>query len=158
MTLNDRKNIIYMYNGNKTICQNKCSIESYNALYNNTVCQCSVQTEYTIPDLQYAISSFNIGIIKDSFFKTIKNSNFLVLKCYKLVFNIKNVSRNIGLIIMTIIFIISLFLIIIYIFREQKKIDIFIEEIIKIKFFSNNFKTDNSLHFKSIKLRAIKKN
>ena len=58
---------------------------------------------------------------------------------------------------MTIIFIISLFLIIIYIFREQKKIDIFIEEIIKIKFFSNNFKTDNSLHFKSIKLRAIKK-
>ena len=157
MTLNDRKNIIYIYNGNKIICQNKCSIESYNALYNNTVCQCSVQTEYTIPDLQYAISSFNIGIIKDSFFKTIKNSNFLVLKCYKLVFNIKNVSRNIGLIIMTIIFIISLFLII-YIFREQKKIDIFIEEIIKIKFFSNNFKTDNSLHFKSIKLRAIKKN
>ena len=83
MTLNDRKNILYMYNGNKTICQTKCSIESYNASYNNAVCQCSVQTEYKIPDLQYAISSFNIDTIKDSFFKAIKNSNFLVLKCYK---------------------------------------------------------------------------
>ena len=157
MTLNDRKNILYMYNGNKTICQTKCSIESYNASYNNAVCQCSVQTEYKIPDLQYAISSFNIDTVKDSFFKAIKNSNFLVLKCYKLVFNIKNVSRNIGLIIMTIIFIISLFLIIIYIFREQKKINIFIEEIIKIKFFSNNLKAENSDFIKSIKIKAIKK-
>ena len=48
---------------------------------------CSVQKEETITDVTKL--SFEKKDIADSFFNTLKNSNFLVLKCYKLVFSNK---------------------------------------------------------------------
>ena len=140
MILLDRKNLIYVKNGNKALCQNNCSFIEYKTNYKNAVCQCKVEKEMRIPKLHEIKSKFNRTLIKESFLITLKNSNFQVLKCYKLVFNFGNILKNIGMIIMTIILLASIILFFICYFNEQKKINNFIDSILKIKFFSKNLK------------------
>ena len=72
--------------------------------------------------------------------KTITNSNFRVLKCYKLAIDTKNIFENIGRVIMTVIFLFYLFSLFFYIIKERKKIDMFIISILKNK--ENNVKSD----------------
>ena len=136
--LSDRKDIIYANNGNQTLCQTNCSIKDYNTSYKNVVCKCSAQVDDKIPVLEFAKTEFNIYKLSQSFFITIKNSNFLVLKCYKLVFNINNISKNIGMIIMSIIILFVIIFILIFLFKDRNKINIFIESILKLKHHSNN--------------------
>ena len=138
--LNDRKNIIYKKNGNKSLCQDDCTLRGYNSTNKKAICQCSAQIDSEEPDLDEKKMIFNTNVIREGFFKTIKNSNFLVLKCYKLVFDLKNLIKNIGMIIMSIIILISIILIIFHCFKEQNKIREFIESIIKLKFFLKNIK------------------
>ena len=78
-----------------------------------------------------------------SFFRSLKNSNFRVLICYKLVFDFRNFKKNIGMIIMTIIYLISIVLLLYYCFKERKLIVLFIDYIIKLKFFSKCLKNYN---------------
>ena len=101
--LQDRKNEIYMKNGNKIICQSECSINKYNVAVKKAECLCSTQKEINEPDLKEIVTNFNHTKLLDDFLVPIKNSNFLVLKCYKLLFNSKYMLINIGMIIMTII-------------------------------------------------------
>ena len=61
-----------------------------------------------MPEYEEMKMKFDKKTIGESFLKTLKNSNFLVMKCYNLVFNLKNIKKNIGMIIMTIILIISI--------------------------------------------------
>ena len=74
--------------------------------------------------------SFNTNIIADSLYKTLKNSNFLVLKCYKLVFSIKGQINNIGSYMMSVLIFIFIILILIYIINGNKKISNFIHTIL----------------------------
>ena len=133
----DRKKFIYTNHGNLTLCQNNCSITEYISVYKNVVCKCSVQEDSKEVDLDNLDLEFNFHTISKSFYNTIKNSNFLVLKCYKLVFNYKYMTRNIGLILMAILLLMEIALIFIYFLKEQKKINLFIITILKLNYYSN---------------------
>ena len=105
--------------------------ESYNKTTKKAKCNCDVQTNSTETDIsKIEFSSTNIAT---SFITTLKNSNFLVLKCYKLAISLKNIIKNKGRIIMTIIYFFFLFCLLIFLIRDRKKINMFINLILKNK-------------------------
>ena len=72
----------------------------------------------------------------------LKYSNYLVVKCYKLLLDTKLLQKNIGFIVMTIIFIALFILFFIYIIKGKKKIEYYIKAIINNKsVYINNRKT-----------------
>ena len=146
MTLEDRKKEIYSENGNITFCQTGCEFELYNKTTKKSKCNCEVQKN----NIETNITKINFEAknITNSFLKTIKNSNFLVLQCYKLAFNFKDILQNIGRIIMSIILISFIALLFFYIIKDKKKINIYIGNIIqnkiKLKQKQNENKNDKS--------------
>ena len=95
MILKDRISDIYE---NYSVCENNCKYEKVNLTQNIVSCKCTVKTyvdSVIEPPSLYTI-------IRDSF----KDSNVAVIKCYNLVFSIKNKYQNIGFWIFT--FVISL--------------------------------------------------
>ena len=101
MTLEDRKKDIYSTSGNVTLCQSGCNFESYDIETKKAKCQCDIQTNEIEADItEDKFSSKNLA---DSFKNVITNSNFLVLKCYKLVLELNEFFKNIGRVIMTTI-------------------------------------------------------
>ena len=131
MTLEDRKEEIYSSSGNITMCQSGCTFELYNETTKKAKCNCDAQNKLTETDISKI--NFDKDSIGDKFLKTLKNSNFLVLKCYKLVLNLKNILKNKGRIIMTIIFILFLFSLLIYIIKDRKQLIIYINLILRNK-------------------------
>ena len=87
--LSDRKKDIYSSTSNVTLCQTGCKLYSYNPNSKKASCNCDTSTAQT------SLSNINIDTlfdkeeIKDSFYETLSNSNFRVLKCYKIVFSSK---------------------------------------------------------------------
>ena len=131
LTLSDRKKIIYDNNGNITMCQKGCTFQTYNLTTKKSQCDCFVQTEETKTNLdEIVIENSNI---KDEFFNTLNNSNFRVLKCFKLIFSIKGQKNNIGSYIMTGLSLIFIILFIVYIFKENYKINSIIKNIFQQK-------------------------
>jgi hypothetical protein len=131
--LSDRKTIIYSNNGNKTLCQNECELESYNSNTKKASCKCFPQLNETEISLNSVSNKFAMKNIADNFLKTLKNSNFLVMKCYKLAIDLKTITSNIGRIFMTIIIFISLIMLIVFCLYDNKKIESFIKLILNIK-------------------------
>ena len=167
MTLADRKEQIFQKAGNISLCQEGCDLEYYNSTNKKAKCQCSPQIEQTLPSLSSSKEKFNPKNIADSFFSTLKNSNFYVLKCYKLAIDLKTLWINYGRILMTIILILSLIFLIIFGFCDKKNIILFLQSIInqKMNFNKNNMKKNdmknikkNELKNKNIQAEKIKKN
>ena len=161
MLLSDRKEKIYKNNGNLTLCQKGCQLESFNSTNKNAKCNCNVQTNKYIEKKNIETSDkFDQKYFTKKFLTTLKNSNFFVLKCYKLVIQFENYFKNIGRLIMTLLLIIVLILIFIFISSERKKINIFINIILKSINYNNNsninkIKKKSSFNIK--KNRTIKK-
>ena len=159
MLIEDRKNEIYYAIGNITMCQNGCSFELYNVTTKKSICSCEPQiTNDNIENLNE--DKFSPKILGKEFLKTIKNSNFMVLTCYKIAIDTKELFKNIGRIIMTLFFFFYLVCLFAYIFKERKKIDTFISLIIKNKhenFLSINDNTYNSDNKKKINKEKEKK-
>ena len=82
------------------------------------------------------------------FLKYLNNSNFRVLKCYKIAFDLTTIVENIGRIIMTIISIAFIILFIIFLIKGKKQISIYIKrilnDIIKNKNDKNKTKIENN--------------
>ena len=131
LTLADRKAIIYDNNANISMCQHGCKFQYYNSSIKKAKCDCEVQTESTITDINKI--KFDKELIIDNFYKTLKNSNFLVLKCIKLVFSLKGQKNNIGSFIMTLISFIFIILTLIYIIKDHSKINYYIQLLLKQK-------------------------
>ena len=164
MTLEDRKKEIYWTNGNISICQSGCENESYNKTTKKAKCNCDVQKSSTVTDISKI--NFEPNKIADSFLNTLTNSNFLVLKCYKLVLDFGNILKNKGRIIMSIIFLLFIILLFIYIIKDRKKINYYIKLIIKNKIQNNEgqnnkttkiFKNDNVTKNEKIKKKLNNK-
>ena len=143
--LKDRKEIIYNNYVNTSLCQIGCELEYYNSTSKKAKCNCIPQKNESEIDLSLIINKFNIEMITDTFLTTLKNSNFLVLKCFKLVFNLKNIGKNIGRIFMTIIIFISFIILIIFCLYDFNNINKIIIEfsINKINNNNNNSKDIN---------------
>ena len=152
ITLNDRKQIIYNNYANISLCQSGCQLDSYNSTSKKANCQCSPQMNETDENLNInkIIDNFSFEMITDSFISTIKNSNFLVLKCYKLAFDYKDILKNIGRIIMTIIILISSVFFIVFCICDFKKIDGFLKGIYKIKLKYINKQNNDKINNKKL--------
>jgi len=142
LTLADRKNLIYDSNGNVSMCQDGCSYQYYNLTTKKAKCNCQVQVEETIIDLEQL--KFDKNQLVDSFYTTLKNSNFLVLKCYKLIFSVQGQKNNIGSYIMSGITFIFIILLIIYIINGNAKLNSYIQSILKLKLNSTTMENKNS--------------
>ena len=107
--LSDRKNDYY---SNETTCQENCQYSNYSLEKQYLKCECSADNKGILQN-----DKFDKKIIFTSFYEVLKYSNFRVLKCYKLVFNIYFISENYGSIIFIIFLLIYLFFLILYIFK-----------------------------------------
>ena len=92
--MSGRKTYVFDQNSNITFCQSGCSFISYDYINKKSICECGIRKEEIITDVSKI--SFNTNEFVDNFYKTIENSNFLVMKCYKLVFSLKSLSNNKG--------------------------------------------------------------
>jgi len=131
LTLADRKNIIYDNNGNISMCQEGCEFLFYNITTKKSECNCAIQTSEIVTNIDEI--NFEFSSLSDEFFNTINNSNFRVLKCFKLVFSKKGQKKNIGSYIMSGLCIIFLILLLIYIIKENSKVNNYIKDILKQK-------------------------
>ena len=144
MTLEDRKKEMFSSNANISICQEACKFESYDKKTRKARCDCDVQSESTQTDMTKI--NFDKGSMGTTFLSTLTNSNFMVLKCYKLVLDFKNLLKNKGRVIMSIILISFISLMIIYFFKDRKSVKKFIETILKSKMSSIKNKNKNIEH------------
>ena len=143
--LYDRRMDIYKTTLNISLCQEGCDFQSYNIETKKAKCDCYSQkkdNDLNIEDLSDI--KFNKNQMIDDFYQTIQNSNFRVLKCYKLVFNIKIFIKNIGSIGLLILLAIFNILIIIHLSLGSKKIHSFIQIIIKNKYLENENNNSNN--------------
>ena len=86
---------------------------------------------------------------------TLKNSNFLVLKCYKLAIDLKTIWTNIGRILMTVNIILSFIFLFYFCFFDNKKINNLISSILKNRI---NSLENNKTQLKKKNIRRQKKN
>ena len=104
--LNDRKNEFIQ--NNKTVCQENCDFSYYNHDIQKAKCSCDAKKS------SFSIS--NLYINKTEIYKNfidIKNiANIYILKCYKVLFNIKRLLHNYGCFSLIAIIIIHIILII----------------------------------------------
>ena len=161
MLLSDRKQDIFKNNGNLTLCQSGCQLKSYNSETKKASCSCSVQKTKNIDIKKIDTSGkFDKQVFADSFFETLKNSNLMVIKCYKLVLSLGNLLKNIGRLIMSGILGIIVLLIFVCIIIEKNKINVFVSTILRNILYNNNKiekKRNNSQKLKKNKIKKSKK-
>ena len=158
MTLEDRKSQIYNTSGNKVMCQINCKFESYNKLIQKAKCNCNAQIQSTQNDITKI--DFSKGNIYEKFLIPLKYSNFKVLKCYKLVISFDDILKNLGRIILAVIYFLFLICLFAYIIIDRKKIKVFINTIMKYKLNldkKNDNKKANKINQKNEKNEKIKK-
>ena len=136
MILEDRQKEIYGKNGNKALCQTGCTLDYFNQTTNKVKCDCQVQKSESNLDITDLKNSK--VLLEESFLNTLTNSNFQVIRCYKLVIDFSTFFENIGRIIMTIFIFIIIVLFILYCIFGYKKLNTFLTDIINQKITNEN--------------------
>lgn len=90
MTLSDRRSILYQ---NVSLCGANCVFEGINFVTNQSICNCSINTNDSIKEL-----------INSSFLNSIPSSNFIIIKCYFRLFEFNNLLFNMAFWIILILF------------------------------------------------------
>ena len=130
--LEQRKKKIFSKYGNISLCQSGCEFILYNITTKKSKCNCDIPEESSEESLKnFDFNNFNSKKFTQKFTKTITNSNFQVLKCYKSPFYIKNIFYNIGRIIMSVIYLIYLICIFIFIIKEKNKLNNILKDLLK---------------------------
>ena len=130
--LSDRRTDFYQKTINISLCQSECEFQSFDKETKKARCHCPFQ-DSQIENIDLSELKFNKNEMINEFQKILDNSNFRVLKCFKLIFKYKSFAKNIGSIIMLILVSLFISLILVYKFKSSQKIKLFIEAIIKIK-------------------------
>ena len=134
---------------NMAVCGLNCEFIFYNREEEKAVCSCDVKTE--IPLLKNI--RFDKNVLLNSFIEINNLMNLKMLKCYKTVFNKKNIIKNIGFYAFTILLILNIACMILFYYRDYKKL---IGEIEKLN--SNNNLISNELKNEKNKNNLIIKN
>ena len=131
MLLSDRKKDIFSISQNQSLCQIGCEFKLYNSTTKKAKCDCETKV---IKDDEIANLNikelFDKKEIANNFYNTLTNSNFRVLKCFKLIFSPK-IKDNIGAILMISILIIFIILEFASFIILKKTIQNFLNKIIK---------------------------
>ena len=117
--------INYYYNNNETVCQSNCKFSDY--LMNSQYLKCECDTTTSEINIKNA-EKFNPKLIYESFYSVLKFSNYKVLICYKLVFEISRIIKNIGSIMTLIFFILFIIFFILYILKGRKQLNIYLNK------------------------------
>ena len=149
--MNNRRKEIYDIAKKYYMCQNDCTFLYLNTSNDKSVCECSAQIENTTTDKNDI--NFKYEIV-GNFYSILKNSNFLILKCYKLVFSIKGQVNNIGSYIMIGINFLFLLLLLLFFIFERDKIHKIIQSILSKR---ELLCEDNNTHKSKSKLTKGKK-
>ena len=105
MIIKDRK--IDIYDPNLTLCEEICEYKSFDINTLKVNCECQTKTDV---NNNITETKFSPNILLDNFFSFDKYTNYKVLKCFNLAFNLNKLIKNIGSYI--IIFILLLFIVI----------------------------------------------
>ena len=125
--LKDRKNY-FIYN-NKTVCQEDCIFTDYNKDTKKAICSCKIKE----PSLSSANMNIDINKIMKSFIDIKNIANIALLKCYKKLFSLEDIIKNIGFLMIIPIIIFHLICIIIFYCKLFKKLKKKIKKIISSK-------------------------
>ena len=139
--LYDRRMDIYQLTVNLSLCQEGCEFKSYNSETKKAECDCQIKNQKIKTYLSEL--EFDKNEMVDEFYETLKYSNFRVIVCYKLVFNLKVFLGNIGGFVMIGLIFLFLILIMVYIFVSSKTIHKNIQSIIKEKYLKNYYERSN---------------
>ena len=155
MSMSDRQHAIEDTGGSLKLCQVGCTYQSFNCTSQKAKCDCDVKDTKTITTINDI--EFNMNLII-TIFSGLKYSNYLVLKCYKLLLDFNLIQKNIGFIFMSAVFISLLILLFIYILKGRKKINYYIEVILKNKsVYINNRKNMEKNRKKGLGEKKVKK-
>ena len=125
--LDDREEFIYTSLVNATVCPSGCNYSEFYAQKKYIKCECDTNTSGIEElDLEH-LSAENIG---NSFLTTLQATNWKVMRCYNLVFNLKIFVHNYGSILIFILFLIYVVFIIYFCIREIKPLKVKISKII----------------------------
>ena len=111
--LTDR--IDYIYYNEDTKCQSNCLYTQYTMESKYISCSCSINEE--VNNEHKKSDKFNPKKIYESFYEVLKYSNYDIIKCYKIILNIKVITINLGSLIVILYFICYLICLFIFIFR-----------------------------------------
>ena len=111
--LTDR--IDYIYYNEDTKCQSNCLYTQYTMESKYISCSCSINEE--VNKEHKKSDKFNPKKIYESFYEVLKYSNYDIIKCYKIILNIKVITINLGSLIVILYFICYLICLFIFIFR-----------------------------------------
>ena len=148
--LSDRVN--YIYNNDDTKCQSNCKLSKYSEESEYLNCSCTINEE---------VNNMNKEVISkkiyESFFDTLKYSNYKVLKCYNLVFTKYLIGNNIGSNIVLAYILIYLGCFIVFLIKGIEPLKKKLELDIRKKFESNDLKNINKDGENLIKIIKKKK-
>jgi len=142
--LSDRYN--YYFNNNETLCQSNCKFSEYSMETQYLKCECDTSNSQINTD-EESVQKFKPKIIYESFYDILKFSNYKVLKCAKLSFNLNNVMKNKGSIIAIIYFTLYLLVFIIYCVKgiNQLKLDLAKKILNRPRKSNNDLENDNNI-------------
>ena len=146
IVLEDRIKDIYQ---NYTLCDNGCNYNEINTNYMTVSCDCKVKTNMSTNETS--------NITKLDEIKT--DSNFALIKCYKLVFSFEGKLKNIGFWIFLILIIIYFPLLFLYIIKGVKPIkEYLIQEMTKYGYINGNNNKMNKITKKSAETQGENNN
>ncbi len=119
--LTDR--IAYYFHNNETVCQSNCLFGDYSMKTKYLKCDCDASnSEINTKE----VSKFTSKTIYESFYDTLKFSNYRVLLCYKLPFRINSITTNKGSIMAIIYFCLYLIFLSIFCIKGITQFKLFI--------------------------------
>ena len=124
--LDEREEFFYYPLAEQMVCQNNCQYSSYSLDTKYMKCECGKNRTRVTLDLKH-LSKSNI---LQSFLSTFKSTNYKVMKCYNLVFNLKIFLKNFGSIITLLFFIIYIIFMIHYCRKDIHPLKVHISKIL----------------------------
>ena len=151
--LKDRINEFYKPISNNTQCQNNCKFNGFMPNFGYINCECNDNAN---TDIESDVK-FDKKMIYESFYDSLKNSNYGVIKCYNLVFNKTILLHNIGNFIVIIYFFIYINFILYFIFTGINSLKIKATKIILVNHKNIRKELDNNINLNNNILLINKK-
>ena len=134
ISLNDRKK--EFINNNMSLCESNCNYKGYNNEIKKSKCECEIKIKIPL----FSAIIINKNKLYNSFVDIKNSTNIKVMRCYKSLFTLDGIKKNIGFYILISIIFIIIILCISFIFKGYK---LLYNEINKIYIYQKNQKKLN---------------